>query len=938
MANAVPVIEVSGGNATPVTEVTSGNAMPVYGVYSGAQATPIVFVASGGAPIYIVGGLYAFDVSGVGLLTSLTEVSAALASDPSADVTMLRDYDATRDGVFLASPLGTTSATTYTGTFDGGGFSIRNFNLLDTSATPGLEDGLFGNVGNNSGIGTVKNLTVNGTLTQTAWERTTFDPVSGRYLLGTTVGGVVGSLRGVLDNVTSNMTVFAAGSGGQAGGMVGRVEKWPNKTIIGITKANPGVVTITAHGMATGTRIFIKNVAGMTEVNDAAYIITSLTADTFSIGVDTTAYTAYTSGGIGVGGGTVKNCTSNASVTLSDCGYRMYQSPLVASNRSWIDNCVVSAAATCVAPSGAAPIPETLDYGSGWVGTASISGTTMAITVNFGTDVMAVGRYIYAPNSLPGEIVAEGTQVITDLGGGNWEVNISQTVTSRDLMGTPTDSFLTTGSWMGGIAGDNGLPGVGDTPGNLVENCENYALLQNSDVFGAACVTGGIVGYQGDGTTEDCSNYGAIIGGYACGGVVGQNALYADPALPGTGSTIQRCGTSGNITAYASLAGGITGLSRGTVRESWSSGNVVGTSTVGGAIGILRETGIAEDIFSFGNATGTSIVGGLIGQVLTGAAISQAYSLGVPTAPSRVGGSIAVRGTGVTATNVYWDIDSSGNPVGVGSGVSTGVTGLSDAALLAGMPSGFGSEWSRGVITPNYPILNTAPTPPNPTVVLNPPLSMSFVSSATSVDSTTITMPTDIRAGDYAYLISFAQNTTSSAPSNVTVTDTSASPNWTLVNQQFSNATNRACRINASIKILLGTETTVSGMTTGTRGRTMIVMVFRPSNPVTGDTWTRLNARVVINGAATGSAPQSMAAGTSPCVIVGCAVYDSGTPPANQISLGDDEVITATSVITPALVSRASYHVNNTGAASSTYNGDTDAGGVAIICVNVSLS
>lgn len=843
---------------------------------------------------------------------------------------MLGDYNAQPDGVFSASPIGTTSATTYTGTFDGAGYTIQNFRLLDTSATPGLEDGLFGNVGDASGIGTVKNLTVSGTITQTAWERETIGG-DGRYLLGTTVGGVVASLRGTLDNVTSNMTVYGSSSGGQHGGLVGRNEQWPDKTITGITQANPGVVTIVGHGMATGARVHIEGVVGMTQVNNTTYTITSLTPNTFSIGVDTSGYSAYTSGGIAEGAGTVKNCTSNATVVISRECYNTYQSPLVASNRGLIDNCVTTSSAVCTAPGGYAPTPVVADYAAGWTGTASISGTTMNVTF---TDLgaMTVGLYIYAPNSVPGTIIADGTQVVADLGGGNWQVNISQTVTSRDLMAADgdTDSFLTTGSWMGAIAGDNGLPGVGDSPTSLIQNCTSYAALNNSDNLNSANYTGGIVGYQGDGTTEDCRAYGAVNGGNSCGGIVGLNAI--------SSAVVQRCGASGDITGTVSNIGGIVGQNYGTVDESWASGNVSGTTSVGGAIGLLRGTGVVTSVFSFGNAAGTTGVGGLIGQAIAGSTIDEAYSLGVPTGLSRVGGSIAIRAVGVTATDVYWDVDSSGNPVGVGSGVSTGVTGLSDAALLAGMPSGFGSEWSRGVITPNYPILNTAPTPPNPTVVLNPPLSMSFVSSATSVDSTTITMPTGIRAGDYAYLISFAQNTTSSAPANVTVTDTSASPNWTLVNQQFSNATNRACRINASIKILLGTETTVSGMTTGTRGRTMIVMVFRPSNPVTGDTWTRLNARVVINGAATGSAPQSMAAGTSPCVIVGCAVYDSGTPPANQISLGDDEVITATSVITPALVSRASYHVNNTGAASSTYNGDTDAGGVAIICVNVSLS
>ena len=918
--------------------------MPVYGVDSGAQATPIVFVASGGAPIYIVGGLHAFDVSGVGLLTSLTEVSAALASDPSADVTMLRDYNASRDGVFAASPLGTTSATAYTGTFDGAGYTIRNFSLTDTSATPGLEDGLFGTVGNNSGIGTVKNLTVSGTLTQTAWERETIGG-DGRYLLGTTIGGVVASLRGTLDNVTSNMTVYGSSSGGQHGGLVGRNEQWPDKTIIEITKDNPGVVTVTAHGMATGTRVHIKDVAGMTQVNGETYTITSLTANTFSIGVDTSAYSVYTSGGVAMGAGTVKNCTSNATVVISRECYNTYQSPLVASNRGLIDNCVTNSSAVTTAPQGYAPTPVVADYAAGWTGTASISGTTLNVTF---TDLgaMAVDLYIYAPNSVPGAIIADGTQVITDLGGGNWEVSISQTVTSRDLMAADgdTDSFLTTGSWMGAIAGDNGLPGAGDSPTSLIQNCTSYAALNNSDNLNSANYTGGIVGYQGDGTTEDCRAYGAVNGGNSCGGIVGFNAIST--------AVVQRCGASGDITATVSNIGGIVGQNYGTVDESWASGDVSGTTSVGGAIGLLRDTGVATSIFSFGNATGTSGVGGLIGQAIAGSSINEAYSLGVPTAPSRVGGSIAIRAAGVTATDVYWDLDSSGNATGVGSGDATDVTGLDDTAMLTDSLAslGFGAEWSRGVITPDYPVLNTAPTPANPTIVLDPPLSVSFSSSNTSVDSATITMPTGIKAGDYAYLISFAQNNTNSAPALVSVTDTSASPSWTLVNQQFSSATGRACRISAYVKILLGTETTVTSMALASRGQTMSVMVFRPSDAAVGDTWTRLNARVVINGAAVGNVAQSMASGTSPCMVVGCAVYDGGTPPTNQSSLGDqivsggdtedvsDDVYAVVATSASGVVSRATYHVSNTGAASSTYTGDTDAGGVAVICVNVSVS
>ncbi len=69
------------------------------------------------------------------------------------------------------------------------------------------------------------------------------------------------------------------------------------KTITGITKANPGSVTCVGHGFTTGNKIYISGVAGMVEVNNTVFTITSTGADTFTLGVNTTAYTTYTSGG-----------------------------------------------------------------------------------------------------------------------------------------------------------------------------------------------------------------------------------------------------------------------------------------------------------------------------------------------------------------------------------------------------------------------------------------------------------------------------------------------------------------------------------------------------------------------------------------------------------------------------------------------------------------
>lgn len=70
-----------------------------------------------------------------------------------------------------------------------------------------------------------------------------------------------------------------------------------NSEIIAVTKANPGVVTTAAvHKLKTGQSVRLPGVLGMTELT-ARYTVTVLTATTFSIGVNTTTYTTYTSGG-----------------------------------------------------------------------------------------------------------------------------------------------------------------------------------------------------------------------------------------------------------------------------------------------------------------------------------------------------------------------------------------------------------------------------------------------------------------------------------------------------------------------------------------------------------------------------------------------------------------------------------------------------------------
>ena len=70
------------------------------------------------------------------------------------------------------------------------------------------------------------------------------------------------------------------------------------KNITGITKANPAVVTSNSHGFSNGDRVFISGVVGMTQVNNLEFTVAGATTNTFQLsGVDSSAYTTYSSGG-----------------------------------------------------------------------------------------------------------------------------------------------------------------------------------------------------------------------------------------------------------------------------------------------------------------------------------------------------------------------------------------------------------------------------------------------------------------------------------------------------------------------------------------------------------------------------------------------------------------------------------------------------------------
>ena len=76
-----------------------------------------------------------------------------------------------------------------------------------------------------------------------------------------------------------------------------------DKSITAITQADPGVVTSASHGFSNGDEVYVDSIVGMTELNGRNYKIANSTTNTFSLqdlfgnDIDTTNFTAYTSGG-----------------------------------------------------------------------------------------------------------------------------------------------------------------------------------------------------------------------------------------------------------------------------------------------------------------------------------------------------------------------------------------------------------------------------------------------------------------------------------------------------------------------------------------------------------------------------------------------------------------------------------------------------------------
>lgn len=172
-------------------------------------------------------------------------------------------------------------------------------------------------------------------------------PIFGDYLRFYQMGGRAYELNSCFYGRLSNFEFFEAGlyftgvnnyslmGGDFHGEDIGASSRYKTQiTVTGITQANPAVVS-SATTPTEGEVVYIDGVTGMAEINGKSYRVGSVTAGvSFELeGIDSSAYTAYSSGGewhhhgstlsncdgITIGECTVENWDSCAAFLLEDC-------------------------------------------------------------------------------------------------------------------------------------------------------------------------------------------------------------------------------------------------------------------------------------------------------------------------------------------------------------------------------------------------------------------------------------------------------------------------------------------------------------------------------------------------------------------------------------------------------------------------------------------
>lgn len=255
--------------------------------------------------------------------------------------------------------------------------------------------------------------------------------------------------------------------------------------------------------------------------------------------------------------------------------------------------------------------------------------------------------------------------------------------------------------------------GLVGTDYGLVARCRSNVRVADATISGG--LVGGLeeLGYGAE--VADSSATGKVSSDSVAGGLVGATG----------GAIVNSFATAAVDTLSApsymeSQVGGLVGVNDGSITNSYADATTVaggGSTEMGGLVGENQHS-ITN---SYATGTVSSVVcgdcGGLVGS--NSGVLNAVYSSVLVDVPAGLlGGLIGIdNAEHGSLTNTYWDLDTSGitDPQrGAGYPLDdSGITGLTDAQLKSGLPSGFDpAVWGQAPnINSGFPYLLANPPP-----------------------------------------------------------------------------------------------------------------------------------------------------------------------------------------------------------------------------------
>ncbi len=253
--------------------------------------------------------------------------------------------------------------------------------------------------------------------------------------------------------------------------------------------------------------------------------------------------------------------------------------------------------------------------------------------------------------------------------------------TNSSIINSYATGAVSGGSLVGGLVGQNADSSIrgsyavgtinisGNRSGGLVASNINGSIIEsyaNSEIISTGNQAGGLAGANDSGSIIDSYATGDVRGNNFIGGLVGWNNI----------ASVSNSYATGDVNSTGANAGGLVGWNddSGSISVSYATGDVSSTGNqVGGLVGYNTTNSSISNSYATGSVNGGGSVGGLVGRLHDGGTISNSYSTGAVTGSSNLGGLVGLE-TSATATNSFWNTDTSGQATSAGGAGAVGKT------------------------------------------------------------------------------------------------------------------------------------------------------------------------------------------------------------------------------------------------------------------------